>query len=155
MPVWVLASLNRLIFTFFWGGKVDLVTRDVAIQPPDFGGFSLVSIQLKVWALHVQWVPRFVRRFSAWMQFLFYYTRVLYGSTPGDLLSYPRCVDFSSCLPFIRRSCLPGSPWMGVSLLLPIRWLWPLLRFVLLSRQSQPSPLNLSFWSSTVVSQLV
>ena len=24
------------------------------------------------------------------MQFLFYYTRVLYGSTPGDLLSYPR-----------------------------------------------------------------
>ena len=71
-PVWVLASLNRLIFSFFWGGKVDLVARDVVIQPPDFGGFSLVSVQVKVWALHVQWVGRFVRRFSAWMQFLFY-----------------------------------------------------------------------------------
>ena len=83
MPVWVLASLNRVIFPFFWGGKVDLVARDVVIQPPDFGGFSLVSVQLKVWALHVLWVGRFVRGFSAWMQFLFYYSCVLYGSTPG------------------------------------------------------------------------
>ena len=40
-PVWVLASLNRLIFPFFWGGKVDLVARDVVIQPPDFGRFLL------------------------------------------------------------------------------------------------------------------
>ena len=102
MPVWVLASLNRLIFPFVWGGKADLVTRDVVIQSPDFGGFSLVSVHRKVWALHVQWVGRFVRRFSAWMQFLFYYTRVLYGSTPGDLLSYPRRVDFSSLPPFYQ-----------------------------------------------------
>ena len=84
MPDWVLASLNRLIFLFFWGGKVDLVARNVVIQPPDFSGFSLVSVQLKVWALHVQ----------AWTQFPFYYSRVLCGSTPGDLLSYPRSVDF-------------------------------------------------------------
>ena len=47
MPDWVLASLNRLIFPFFWGGKVDLVATDV-IQPPDFGGFSLVAVQLNV-----------------------------------------------------------------------------------------------------------
>ena len=111
MPVWVLASLNRLIFPFFWGGKADLVARDVVIQPPDFGGFSLVSVQLKVWALHVQWVGRFVRRFSAWMQFLFYYTRVLYGSTPGDLLSYPRRVDFSSLPPFYQAVL---SAWVAV-----------------------------------------
>ena len=31
MPDWVLASLNRLIFPFFWGDKVDLVARDVVI----------------------------------------------------------------------------------------------------------------------------
>ena len=47
MPDWVLASLNRLIFPFFWGGKVDLVATGV-IQPPDFDGFSLVTVQLKV-----------------------------------------------------------------------------------------------------------
>ena len=111
MPDWVLASRNRLIFPFFRGGKVDLVTRDVVIQPPDFGGFSLLSVQLKVWALHVQWVGRFVRRFSAWMQFLFYYSRVLYGSTPGDLLSYPRRVDFSSLPPFYQAVL---SAWVAV-----------------------------------------
>ena len=102
MPDWVLASLNRVNFLFFWGRKVDLVARDVVIQPPDFGGFSLVSVQLKVWALHVLWVGRFVRGFSPWMQFLFYYSCVLYGSTPGYLLSYPQRVDFSSLPPFYQ-----------------------------------------------------
>ena len=111
MPVWVLASLNRVIFPFFWGGKVDLVSRAVVIQSPDFDSLSLVSVQLKVWALHVQWVGRFVRRFSAWMQLLFYYTRVLYGSTPGDLLSYPRRVDFSSLPPFYQ---VVLSAWVAV-----------------------------------------
>ena len=44
---------------------------------------------------------------------------------------------------------------MGVSLLVLIRWSWPPLPFVLLSRQSRPNRLTLSFWSSTVVSQSV
>ena len=70
-----------------------------------------MSVQLKVWALHVQLVGRFVRRFSAWMQFLFRYSRVLYGSTPGDLLSYPRSVDFSS-LPYFYQAVL--SVWVAV-----------------------------------------
>ena len=64
-----------------------------------------------MWALHVQWVGRFVRRFSAWMQFLFYYARVLYGSTPGDLLSYPRRVDLSSLPPFYQAVL---SSWVTV-----------------------------------------
>ena len=64
-----------------------------------------------MWALHVQWVGRFVRRFSAWMQFLFYYARVLNGSTPGDLLSYPRRVDLSSLPPFYQAVL---SAWVAV-----------------------------------------
>ena len=44
---------------------------------------------------------------------------------------------------------------MGVSLLLLIRWWWLPLLFVLLSRQSRPSRRILSFWSFTVVRQLV
>ena len=39
------------------------------------GGFGVVSVQFKVWALHVQWVRCFVTSFSCWMQFLFYYCR--------------------------------------------------------------------------------
>ena len=70
-----------------------------------------MSVQLKVWALHVQLVGRFVRRFSGWMQFLFHYSRVLYGSTPGDLLSYPRRVGLSSLPPFYQAVL---SAWVAV-----------------------------------------
>ena len=37
----------------------NLVTRDVIVQPPSYGGFSVVNVQLKVWALLLQWVRRF------------------------------------------------------------------------------------------------
>ena len=42
----------------------------VVVQPHGSGGFGVVSVQFKVWALHVQWVRRFVTSFSRWMQFL-------------------------------------------------------------------------------------
>ena len=113
MPDWVLASLNRLIFLFFWGGKVDLVARNVVIQPPDFSGFSLVSVQLKVWALHVQWVVRFVgasqlgrSSLSIIHVFCVALRQVISCPTREVLTLVP-------CLPFIRQTCLPGWPWMG------------------------------------------
>ena len=113
MPDWVLASLNRLIFLFFWGGKVDLVARNVVIQPPDFSGSSLVSVQLKVWALHVQWVDRFVgasqlgrSSLSIIRVFCVALRQVISCPTREVLTLVP-------CLPFIRRTCLPGWPWMG------------------------------------------
>ena len=124
-------------------------------SPRTLAVFSLESVQLKVWALHIQWGGRFVRRFSAWMQFLFIILvwcmarrQVKSCLTRDALILVP-------CLPFIRRSCLPGWPWMGVSLLLLILWSWLPLLFVLLSCQSRPSRRILSFWSSTVISQLV
>lgn len=54
MPQWVLRELNKVVFNFFWNGKPDLVTRDVIAQPPLSGGFSVINIQLKVWALLLQ-----------------------------------------------------------------------------------------------------
>ena len=48
------------------------------------------------------------------MQFLFYYSRLLYGSKPGDLLSYPRRVDFSS-LPPLYQAVLSARVAVGGS----------------------------------------
>lgn len=81
------------------------------IPMPDW---VIESVQLKVWALHIQWGGRFVRRFSAWMQFLFIILvwcmarrQVKSCVTRDALILVP-------CFPFIRQSCLPGWPWMGV-----------------------------------------
>ena len=49
MPDCVLGEFNRLI-AFLWRGKNDLVARAVVIQPLEYGGFSMVSLPLKVWA---------------------------------------------------------------------------------------------------------
>ena len=49
MPDCVLGDLNRMI-SFLWGDKNDLVARAVVIQALEFGGFSVVSLQLKVWS---------------------------------------------------------------------------------------------------------
>ena len=110
---------------------------------------------MKVWALHVQWGGRFVRRFSAWMQFLFIILLWCMARRQVKSCLTRDAFVLIPCFPFIRRSCLPGWPWMGVSLLLLIRWWWLPLLFVLLSRQSRPTRRILSFWSFTVVSQLV
>ena len=58
MPPWVCRELNKIVFNFFWSGKRDRVARNVVIQPPDLGGFSVVSIQFKVYSLLTQWVKR-------------------------------------------------------------------------------------------------
>ena len=51
MPFWVLTELNKLVFNFFWGGKKDLVARNVMFHPKEHGGFSVVSTEFKVQSL--------------------------------------------------------------------------------------------------------
>ena len=70
VPRWVISELNSLIFKFFWAGKRDLVARKVVVQPPCLGGFSMINVQSKVHALHVQWVRRFLCSPSSWVSFL-------------------------------------------------------------------------------------
>ena len=48
LPAWALRELSSLVFSFFWKGKPDLVARKAVSQPTSFGGFGVVSIQLKV-----------------------------------------------------------------------------------------------------------
>ena len=58
LPPWALAQLNTLVFSFFWSGKRDLVSRNVLVHAHDEGGFGVVSINLKCQALLGQWVRR-------------------------------------------------------------------------------------------------
>lgn len=58
LPSWVLTRLNSAIFNFFWAGKRELVARNVLHQPRSGGGFSVVSVNLKVSTLLAQWVRR-------------------------------------------------------------------------------------------------
>ena len=44
MPPWVLRELSTLVFSFFWSGKRDLVSRSVVIQPSLLGGFYVVDV---------------------------------------------------------------------------------------------------------------
>ena len=45
MPPWVFGGLLRLVFSFFWKDKKDLVARSVVVQAPSVGGFSVVDIR--------------------------------------------------------------------------------------------------------------
>ncbi|XP_068714291.1 uncharacterized protein [Montipora foliosa] len=102
MPYWVLHELNTLTFTFFWKGKRDLVARNVVCQPSLLGGFSVVSIKHKVWALHVHWARRLVTCPASWVHFLYFYFWDYLGASPLDVLSRPAAFDPSPLPPFYR-----------------------------------------------------
>ena len=102
VPAWLVRELNILAFGFFWKGKRELVARRVVVQAPCFGGFSVVSVQFKVWALLVQWVRRFVSGSPCWVRFFEYHTRVCFGCTPLDVLSRPATFDPGGLPPFYR-----------------------------------------------------
>ena len=111
MPDWVLRELNTLVFNFFWKGKKDLVTRSVVCQPFLFGGFSVVSIKFKVWALHVQWARRLVTCPASWVHFLYFYFWDCLGASPLDVLSRPSDFTLRSLPPFYRSFL---SAWRAV-----------------------------------------
>ena len=100
VPRWVSAEINSLVFKFFWGGKRKLVARRVVVQHSSLGGFGVVDFQLKVLALHVQWVRRFVVSPSSWVSFMvFWFTSVL-SAPPHVVLRSPSTFSFSGLPPF-------------------------------------------------------
>ena len=89
MPAWVCAELKKLLFSFFWSGKRDLVARKVLIHPKDSGGFSVVSVDFKVAALLIQWVRRLVVCPNGWVYLLTYWLLDRHGVTPFAFFSDP------------------------------------------------------------------
>ena len=109
MPPFVLRELNQLVFKFFWSGKRDLVARWVVVQPTSSGGFSVVDVELKVWALLLQWVRHLSVSPSTWISFFsFWYDRT-WGVSPVQVLSAPSRFGDSRRLPCFYRALL--SAW--------------------------------------------
>jgi len=114
MPTWVCRELNKIIFNFFWSGKQDLVARNVFFQCPDLDGFSVVSIQLKVYSLLSQWVKRLVVCPNGWTFLLKYWLLDRFNATLLEVL--PSTIDFAVsrlppfyCALFTAWSALKGS----------------------------------------------
>ena len=89
MPSWVRREMNHSVFQFYYNGKPDLVTREAIVQPPSCGGLSVVNVQLKVWALLLQWVRRFSLSPSAWISFFSFWCNQGFGASPVQILSSP------------------------------------------------------------------
>ena len=102
MPPWVLKELSLLAFSFFWSGKREVVSRSVVVQPSLFGGFSVVNVKLKVWALLGQWVRRFASSFSGWVSFMSFWFNLHFGASPLDFFSRPYSYNPRVLPPFYR-----------------------------------------------------
>ena len=106
MPAWVEVELSRLVFSFFWSGKRELVSRSAVVQSPLFGGFSVVDIQSKVRALLGQWVRRFVSSPSSWVALMSFWFHSLFGVSPLAVFSRPFSFDFRVLPPFYQALVL-------------------------------------------------
>ena len=105
MPSWVCMELNKLVFSFFWSVKRDLVSRNVLFQSPDLGGFSVASTQYKVYSLLTQWVKRLPVSPNGWTFLLKYWFRDRFDATPFEVFASDH--DFpSSHLPVFYSSLL-------------------------------------------------
>lgn len=108
----MLGELNKAVFNFFWNGKPDLVTRDVIAQPPSCGGFSVINIQLKVWALLLQWVKRFLLSLSTWVSFFSLWCGQGFAASPVQVLSSPSRFSGAGGLPVFYLTLL--SAWRSI-----------------------------------------
>ena len=89
MPDLVASELNTLVFSFFWSGKRDLVTRDVVHHSTRQGGFGVVSVCYKVHALLAQWVRRYATAPNAWAHMMTFWLFDRFGVDPQTVLATP------------------------------------------------------------------
>ena len=112
MPAWVAKELASLAFSFFWSGKRELVSRSVVSQSSLFGGFSVVSVQYKVWALLGQWVRRFASSSAGWSSLMSFCFVSSFGVLPSVVFSSPFCYDPRVLPPFYSSLLLA---WRGLN----------------------------------------
>ena len=112
MPAWVAKELASLAFSFFWSGKRELVSRSVVIQSSLFGGFSVVSVQYKVWALLGQWVRRFASSSAGLSSLMSFWFVSSFGVLPSVVFSRPFCFVPRVLPPFYSSLLLA---WRGLN----------------------------------------
>ena len=109
---WLEKELSRLVFSFFWSGKRELMSRSTVVQPHLFGGFSVVNVKFKVCALLGQCVKRFAYSPSGWSSLMSYWFSSSFGVSPVTVLSRPFSFD-SGVLPPFYSSLL--SAWRSLN----------------------------------------
>ena len=114
MPPWVLRKLSGLVFSFFWSGKRELLSRLVVTQPSSLGGFSVVDVKFKVWSLLGQWVKQFASSPSGWVSFMSFWFRSCFDASPLEVFSDPSSFA-PSLLPPFYGSLLTAWQKLGVS----------------------------------------
>ena len=85
-----------------------LLARTTVYDPFLFGGFSVVSMKVKIWAIHVQWARCLVCCPVSLVHFLYFSFEDCLGASSLDILSRPAGFDSSS---FALLS-LVGVLWM-------------------------------------------
>ena len=112
MPAWVAKELSSLAFSFFWSGKQELVSRSVMCQSSLFCGFSVVSVQFKMWALLGQWVRRFASSSAGWSSLMSFWFVSSFGVLPSVVFSRPFSFDPRVLPPFYSSLLLA---WQGLN----------------------------------------
>ena len=107
-----LRELASRVFSIFWNCELDLVARKVVCQPTSFGGFGVVSIELKACALRVQCLRRLVTKPASWVHFFYYYFWLCVGCSLLVVLSRASSL-YLSLLPPFHNSVLPA--WQKVN----------------------------------------
>ena len=62
------------------------------VQPPLFGGLSVISIKLKVWSLVAQWIKRFASSPASWTSLMTFWFRSHLNLSPLEVFSDPYSV---------------------------------------------------------------
>ena len=106
-----LCNVNSLVFNFFWSGKRDLVARNVVFQSRVNGGFSVVSTELKVQSLLVQWIKRFESSPSGWVDLMTYWFLARFNAPPLEVFSRPFDFDPEVLPPFY---CALLKAWRAI-----------------------------------------
>lgn len=112
MPTWVLNALSSLVYSFFWSGKRELVSRSAVSLSPLFGGFSVVNVKFKVWSLLGQWVKRFASSPAGWVPFWSFWCRHHFLADPLEVFSEPFAFNPSVLPPFYKSLLLA---WRGLN----------------------------------------
>ena len=115
MPKSVLKELNTRIFNFFWAGKKARVARKVLHHSKSQGGFSVVSVELKIHSLLGQWFRRFGVSPGAWVSLLTFWCFDRFGVSPMSVLSQPSTYDIAT-LPTFFYHCFLAWIALGGSL---------------------------------------
>ena len=118
MPPWVRLQLDKLIFSFLWGGKPDKVARNIVIHPRSRGGLSMISLEAKMNALLVQWVKRFRCSPGGWVSLLTYWCFDRFGVGPYVVFANPSFFS-PDVFPAFYRSLFYAWRFLG-------GWLLPL-----------------------------